>query len=279
MNQEPTITLNPTVAEQAENYNITADAVMPDIRVDSIIENVQSRDILLRVWATLSIIYAQNGRNDQWMAEVELLKQAAQQRIPIAVPDVRGGKLSVQSFATIKLHVGGTVTIKSNVTTCTIAATQPLKKNIRLLLKPDYLHAVVFKRSAFEQFVADGQPSVDKGFGMHRISNPTVAEIWNWKANAAAAKADFDARKAAAVAYPAQLRAQQPDYYNGLPNFSTAGAEKQALQSYGTGSYYKPKKNLLGSWKWELDTNDGYADSCIKLLQDVANNKPPVGWD
>lgn len=280
MENEYSIVLEGIQGQQNESFYISENAVFPEIKPTCTIDNLQSGDRIQRAWAALKVSYTANGRNDLWNATVELLKQAATQTIPVKLPELRGGTLSVQCFATIKDSAGRTHTISSNVYTTSILAKQPIKKNVREILKHNYLHAVVFKRSAFEQFAKDGNPVFNKGFGIYRIANPSAVAIWNWKTNASVANTDFEQRIKTASLLPEKLRTENPDEYNGLPDFTPLQTELQALQSYGTGNYYKPDKNIFGNWKWEKSTaNDGYADSCLLLLKDVSGGKLPVGWD
>lgn len=267
--------------EQTTNYFISEEAVFPLIKPTCNIENLQQGDRILRVWSEESLLYNGNGRNDLWSGVAELAKQPQVQVIPIVVPDIRGGALSIKCFATIKDRFNVTRTISSQVLLFKILAKQPIKKNTRTLLKPDYLQAVVYKRSAFEQFTAQGDPIFQNGVGLYRIASPTVAEIWNWKSNAATALADFENRKTIASQIPANLRTENPDLYKNLPDFTLQQIELEALQSYGKGNYHIPKRSGLSrNWKWVIGApNDGFADSCLALLKDVASGKLPVGWD
>lgn len=267
--------------EQNLSYYISEDAVFPSLKPTCNIENLQQGDRILRVWSEQSLLYNGNGRNDLWSGVAELAKQAQEQVIPIAVPDVRGGAFSLKCFATIKDRFNVTRTIASQVVPYVILAQQPVKKNIRTPLKSDYLQAVVYKRSAFEQFTRQGEPVFQNGVGLYRVASPTVAEIWNWKSNAATALADFENRKTIASQIPAKYRTDNPDLYENLPDFTAPQIELEALQSYGTGPYYVPKRSGLSrKWKWVIGApNDGFADSCLALLKEVAAGKLPVGWD
>ena len=267
--------------EERAVYFISQDAVFPQLRPTCYIENLQQGDQILRVWSEQSLLYNGNDRNDLWNTVVELLEQAQEQIIPVPVPDVRGGTLFIKCLATIKDKFNRTRTISSQVVPHTILAKQPVKKYIRAQLKSDYLHAVVYKRSAFEQFTMDGEPIFDNGVGLYRISKPSVSEIWNWKLNAETANTDFEKRKVIASQIPEKYRNEDPDLYKGLPDFTLKQIELEALQSYGTGSYHIPKKSGLSrKWHWVKGTqNDDYADACLNLLKEVSAGKPPVGWD
>jgi len=264
-----------------DNYYISEEGVFPDLKPTCVIENMQSGEKLIRVWCEQSLVYSGNGRNDSWSRVVELLEQTQTQTIPIGVTDVRGGLLSIKCFVTLKDRANRTVTVSSNVITFTILAKQPVKKNVRNLLNHKYLQVAVYQRSAFEQFTASGEPVFDKGFGLYRIVNPTVAEIWNWKVNAENAITDFKNRMQTVSTLPEKLRTEDPVLYKGLPDFTVDQLELETLQSYGEGGYHVPKKSgIIKKWKWVNGAqNDGFADKCLVILKAISVGNMPIGWD
>lgn len=267
--------------EQTENYFISEDVTFPLIKPTCNIGNFQSGDKIIKIWSDQVIIYNENNRNDSWSGAVDLLKQPQNQIIPIVVPDIRGGLLSVKCSAVIKDKFGRTYSITSNIVTFKILAKQPVKKNIRKLIDSDYLQIIIYKRSAFEQFNANGEPINNKGFGLYQILNPTVAEIWNWKMNVENAVRDFEVRKNLVAKIPGKYRTDDPVLYKGLPDFNDDELALETLQSYGIGNYHIPKKSGLSrKWKWQAGaTNDGFAEGCLQLLKEILSGKIPVGWD
>lgn len=267
--------------EQNLLFYISDEALFPELKPTCNLENSQQGDKILRMWCDQSMQYISNGRNDLWSTAVELARQAQIQSIPIAVPDVRGGAFSIKCNATIKDRYNRTFTISSAVYTYTILAKQPAKKNVRTLLTTDYLKAIIYKRSAFEQFTPQGEPIFKNGVGLYQIQNPSIAEIWNWKSNAAHAITDFENRKTMSSKIPEKYRTDNPELYKNLPDFTSQQIDLEALQSYGSGNYYTPKRSGLSrNWKWVSGApNDGFADSCLVLLKEVASGKLPVGWD
>lgn len=272
---------NGVQGEQIVTNFISEEAVFPLLQPSCYIQNLQRGDRILRVWCEQSMVYTNNGRNDIWNLVVELVEQVQTQIIPVPIPDVRGGQISIKCFVTIKDSSNRNRTISSEFILFNILAKQPIKKNVRTKLNSSYLEAVIYKRSAFEQFNNQGEPIFNNGVGLYRIITPSVAEIWDWKSNADAAITDFENRKKTVSQIPAKYRTDDPDLYKNLPDFTPKQVELEALQSYGAGTYYIPKRSGLSrNWKWiSGGVNDGFADSCLALLKEVVAGNSPLGWD
>lgn len=281
--QETVVLLSTKIAEAASNDYISEEGVFPTCGSSVEILNMHPGDRLIRVWCEQSMVYTGNGRNDTWNAVVELLEQAQTQNVPVAVPDVRGGTLTLHFFATIKDSSNRTrLVVGDEALIFTIVARQPTKPRVRTELDHKYLNALIYLLSAFEPFNANGEPAYEGGgFGLFRLKHPTVAELWNWKVSAETAKKDFERRKETADKIPEQLRTDEAVLYKGLPDFTTSQLELEALQSYTDGMYHKPEKSgFPKKWKWVTGaTNDGFADECLGILADVAAGNPPLGWN
>jgi len=236
---------------------------------------------IYRIWVDISISYSENGRNDTYSKSGEGRLVFGKQNITVDFPETRGGTISYIGHVTYQQRGYGRQTIHSTPVSKFIIGSQPPKAEIRKYLNDDLLSVVVFKRSSFEQFDPQGNPIFSSGFGLFRIPNPSAEQIWNWTKNAEFAKQELEQKKAIAKEIPSKLRMQDPVNYAGLPDFDAGQLLMEAVQSFGTGKYHKPKKSpLTQKWTWVKDSNnDGFAFSCEVMAKDVKNGKFPPGWN
>lgn len=234
-----------------------------------------------RVWVDATITYNENGRSDTISKSGEGQLIFGKQRVTIAFPETRGGTVTYIGHVTFQQRGYPVETKHSQPKSQKIIGLQPLKDNIRKYVADDLFSVVIFRRSAFEQFDVQGNPIFNNGFGLFRIPTPSAEQIWNWTKNVDFAKQDLEQRKTAANEIPARLRADDPVKYEGLPDFDKDQLLLMAVQSYGTGQYYKPEKSILTrKWKWVKDTNnDGFASKCEAIAKEVASGKFPPGWN
>jgi hypothetical protein len=262
-------------------YYITEDALFKPVPLRVDIENLERGDTILRVWVEVTLSYTDHGRNDVVKVPMELEK-ITHQFFEVQFPEIRGGTMRINAWATIRTRYGQTFTVSDpNPYTASIAAQSPATQKVRDYCRNDHLSVVLYQRSKFRQFADNGQPLYNNGWGLYQLNQPTAEQIWNWKKNADVALADYAKRKEAASKIPATLRTQNPAEYEKLPDFDEEELALETLQSYGTGTYHKPKKSgLFGRWKWEPSgENDGFAKKCTDILKAVQNNKPPEGWN
>lgn len=262
-------------------YYISAEGLFPKIPVTVNIDNLQDGDKIVRFWTEQSIAFQENGRNDKYKNEADLLKQAARQNVPMCINEIRGGQFSLVCKVTIDPRVGSNITLVSKQLNYAILGTQPKKEDVRKALDHVYLHPIIYLKSRFEQFKSDGKPNFINGWGISQITNPSATQIWNWKENIQVANNDFQERRKLAASYPESLRKEDPEYYKGLPDFSEKELDLETLQSYGSGLYHLPKRNALTrKWSWiKSSTNDGFAAKCLEILKNVAGGKLPEGWN
>lgn len=262
-------------------FLISEDAVFPVITLRVFVKNPREGDRITQLVSKETVRYKLNGRNDLAEGQTVLRNQLSPQEFNLSIDKFLGGDLNVTLNAKGKDRFGNALIFEITPYAGKILAIQPNKEKVRKVLVHPYLSAIVYLKSQFEQFLTDGNPAYVNGFGLYRIAQATVPQIWSWKENAAYANADFEQRKKTAAAYPAELRASNPTLYKNLPDFTEKQVELEALQSYGTGMYFIPKQaTITRKWSWIRNPkDDGYADKCLAILADVAQGKFPTGWN
>ena len=275
------IVLNLLSDDNKNIYYISETGEFPVISPWVTLDNLASGDKLVRVWSEQTITFNENGRNDKHYKEVELLKQAQRQTIPIVLSELRGGRLDILCKATIDPRVGSNVTVVSKTITFTIWGRQPVKEKVRKELIHPYLSAFVYLKTKFNHFSTDGRPNCLVGWGIYGIEKPTPSQVWSWKEGVQVANADYEKQKKAASEYPAKLRATNPAEYKRIPDFNEEQLNLEALQAFGHGMYHVPRRSgILGKWSWVKNTdNDNLAERALTVLKRVSQGDIPDGWD
>lgn len=269
-----------SVKAQTQNYLIDSEAVLNPLRWSVTITQGTAVQIS-RVWTDFTISYSGNGRTDVFRSSMELRAAFGEQELFHSVPEIRGGTYQAIFYATVKYRgYSRWETESSGPSIRSIGAVSPAKARVRQYLNDVHLESVVYLRSRFIQFV-NGDPDFDSGFGLYRLKNPTAQEIWSWKQNADNARADFAARKTKAAQIPEDFRRQDPQTYAGLPDFTEEQITLEALQSYGSGSFFKPKRpNPQTEWTWtQNQANDGFGERCMTIVKRVAEGNEPPDWN
>ena len=233
-------------------------------------ESSNCRVRFTEIVATYTVTYKRFGRNDRsvishtWRGDQ--CKVSERQRVS---PDVRGGDIQV-TFA-YKLTNGQSGTSAHQIS---VVGANPSSATVRADLRQPIYEAYTYHISKFRQFAADGHPATNSalgGFGVGGKVKASSEDLWNWKANLSASKAQLDAAWAAAARHPGEMRAAG---YS-VPNFDADQQARQALLFQRGRSYFQPSAG--GGWIKAAGAGN-FADKIMQIAADVAAGNPPADW-
>lgn len=224
---------------------------------------------IVSVSANTTVSYAENGRNDQTSSSESWGGSACR----VFISETMDGKVVGGNVVTNVVARTSTGDTSSGQKAETFLGNNPLNDDVRKYLANPTYAVVVYDRSRFRQFGADGKPNVGKGFGVMQIAPTDAEQPWHWKRNVDAGRAQLDKAWAEAKAYPAKMRANG---YPKIPDFSTKELKLFALQSLVGEQYYVPNTN--GRQWMPNNKRSDYADRLVKLEAEVAQGKPPADW-
>lgn len=268
--------------EEKKTYEINSEAEFPEMFSLLTIETGNNRDRILRVWAEYKLEYNQNNRTDSSTWEKDLEATRNQQRLPTSPLQFAGGSLSYRVGIRIKYFNNGIIKVEySNWYNNSIIAIQPSKQRIRDQHPSLEFHALTFYFSKFVQFNNEGHPNFNDGFGLSKLQNPSVEELWNWKTNILNLRDQFSKRFEEANMYPSVLRETQSEIYADLIDLDEMQVYIEVFQSYGNGKYFKPVRNPeTAVWSWiKNEESDSYADPIIQIFKSVKQGNFPEGWN
>lgn len=263
-------------------FEINAEAEYPEMSATVSLTTGHPRDRIQRVWAELKLSFNHEHFNYEINWEKELGAVREEQRFSLSPDQFAGGNLNFRVGTRVKYFANGrTENVYSNWYNNSIIAIQPSKQRIRDQHTSIELQVLTFYFSQFIQFTQEGIPSYNNGFGLSKLSNPTVEELWNWKSNILNLRNQFNLRYEEAIRYPSVLRETQPEIYTGLPDLNEEQVYIEVFQSYGNGKYFSPVKNPDSeTWIWAKNQdNDSFADPIIQILKSVTQGNFPEGWN
>jgi len=268
--------------ELDKRYEINAEAEYPQFFATISLSTGHPKDRILKLWAEIKLSYNHEHSNYNINWNVELPAQTGEQRFQILPNPLSGGRISLIGFVKVKGYLNGRTEIfRKEMETVDIIAKQPSKQKIREYYPNLEFQVLTYYFSRFLQFTPDGQPNYNDGFGLSKLKQPTVEELWNWKTNLLNLRDQFSQRFDEASRYPAFLRESQPDVYGDLPDFDDDQIYIEVYQSFGQGKYFKPIRNAdSGLWQWVKNEDcDNFAYPILQILKAAQIGNFPEDWN